>query len=263
MRRFFRKFLIFFLTTIFFSWIYQTPVYSRDNYSQFSDNDLLAIGKTISHGSTLASSLEIDSSKINPQFIEQKAALNVLEKETFSQSRAWAKLAMPNSTTCQVLGPIIDAGFAFWKLSEISKVGTGEISPDQSRWMRNIIPHVVQSWEAIRGPENKNSINTSYINKIEFNGCSQKYTSGITTVQREFHSTAPGVIGKFGYDPAKDSRHTTISNQTRAQEIITPINSPSFIPRFEPLPRFDPPRFDPPPKFEPPRFDPPIRSGRH
>jgi len=94
-------------------------------------------------------------------------------------------------------------------LTDIWMVAKGRAEPDK---LIGTIPHVVMAWDTIKGPEDHpwQQVTTNSQQKL-LGWHLEVQQWGTRVTDTRFTSTAPGLIGRYGYDPATD----TITKQTR------------------------------------------------
>lgn len=255
----------------------------------WSEKDLLRAGRALSVGSTVVNPLQnivpppqvpldlsqntrgltIDTSQINTQILQDNAILKGFDKTL----NLGVKLAIPKVPDATKAGAIVGGAQMLLefggKMWDAYKVGTGRADP---HILQSSIPHVVMAWDAIKGPENLPTLNFTPVISSDDDGAWKIKTQGYQISQQNFFTTAPGHIGKFGFDPYTDSipRQTTTHTFTQTefngsqfnktyQNLIpqTPIISPTG-PIYNPAKIYtSPPIYTQPPGYTPPAYTPP------
>lgn len=134
-------------------------------------------------------------------------------------------------------GPWLGAALTLYELNKnlmtAAQVGRGEASPEK---LRNIIPHVIGAWDKIKGPENL-AFSSSIIPIASYkdSGFQKIQEFGYIKMDRQFFTTAPREIGRYGFDPYTDTsmRNNTsrfVRSETIGMQPVSPniCNSPNF-----------------------------------
>jgi len=229
--------------------------------------NIFQTGRAIMVGETLTNPLKwkeytsqdfgIDMGKINPRITDNKV-INDLAKTTAKMEFKLAGGAAANGVTVY---NVIDTGK---KLYDAYKVGTGRASPEI---LRGTVPHMVMAWETLRGPENnkwykttENFNNTFVDGNWKIHQMGSKVTEKITT------STAPGYIGKYGYDPNTDTGMSRTRMNYTERILIggNGLNQNYSPPTTFRMPSYTPPiqTYSPPPSFHMPSFSPSFGGRR-
>lgn len=251
MEKFLKFMLCVIAITILTSITFGQSLEAQESYSNWSENDLFRTGRTLSAGATLTNPLQIDTSKIDVPSLHKHTVKKIGEYGVGIAADA----IKPGAGTLIRTGK---AGFSLWNAW---RVGTGRAGPDV---LRSTIPHVVQAWDAFKGPMNLPTQTFSiWFNRVYVDGAGWMHIHGTQRFRQEFSTTAPGIIGNYGFDPYTDTivrqtiRHTiqhetfSVSQFNKMYQNIYP-NKPLTVPNI--------PRYSPSPRIYIPPPPPPIRS---
>jgi hypothetical protein len=114
------------------------------------------------------------------------------------------------------VGDWLGAGMTLYKINQefktITEVGTGAADPHK---LMGIIPHVIMAWDMIKGPENLpfQSIKIPIIRRDDY-GCFVVEKYGTINIDKTYLTTAPGYIGRYGFDPSTDIINRRITIQS-------------------------------------------------
>jgi hypothetical protein len=116
-----------------------------------------------------------------------------------------------------------EAGRFAWDLHRISQVGLGRASPESIRW---IVPHLVEPWQQLAGPANRPSQSEQISQHLFFSdGAWNTKVDSFSTINTTYSSSAPGLIGNWGFDPTTDR----FSKQTTTQSYrVDTFQAPNF-----------------------------------
>jgi|GEM_PF-2715860 len=225
-------------------------------YSKLDKKDLVSAGRTLSFGGIFTNDLSVDTTKINQGELQNKAISSTGKKiiglELGLSSIPYVRRAGTAIT-------VVEAGKAMW---DAWRVGTGRAEPNV---LRSTIPHVIQAWDAMKGPQNlpTQSFSTQ-INRNYNDGALKMQTQVNQTFRQDFSTTAPGKIGNYGYDPYTDkiirqtktySTQTTSFNGNQFNKMYQ--SQRSAMPTYTPPPRISAPpiyKYTPPPTTSQPIF---------
>lgn len=205
----------------------------------------------------------IDMSKVNPQVADAK----LLQDVTMMTAKMEFKLAGGPAAMGVTAFSLLDAGI---KMYNIDKARTGQVD---FTILRNIAPSAVMGAEILRGPENNkwyrttDNFNTTFGDSIwKTNLTGTRVTEKITT------SSAPGYIGKYGYDPNTDTimTRTRMNYTERVETGGNRINPNNFLNNsYSPPPVMHAPSYTmpmpvytPPPPVSMPSFSPSFERWR-
>ena len=220
---------------------------AQENQKNWSSDELLTTGRALSFGTTLTGGLK-HQGHLKPIMASKQLEIGADISQINTPALAHHTNETIKSTWKGIVvgalhplaGPALSAAYISTSFFKIYQVGIGEIEPDALRF---IVPHTVMAWDALKGPQNLpfQKINTS--SYMYQNNAFQKIeTFQIHNIQKSFSTTAPGITGKFGYDPSSDrinhqstiysSQHKTFSGQQFNQTYRNHFNSWSQTPIY-------------------------------
>lgn len=193
-----------------------------DSFSDKFRNELLSGGNTLPVDSSMnynyqasgrsnigtveprMPSYGVDTSRINPAELNQHA-IGEMGNLIAGQVRDFA---LDTLTGSPVASTLVGPGLTIYNFTTSLRQAQQE-GPSA---LRGTIPHAVMAWESMRGPENFPTVITSRIGSSSHDdGSLRIHNQTNQTIRQDFNTTAPGALGRWGFDPSTDSisRHTT------------------------------------------------------